>query len=485
LLMSYEPLFHGSLEVTERKVGSIVLKELSEKGIDNFFARAPKIQEQLSRIPVEERLAAIEEVGRTWAKRLGEGGFNELKVLLSKSTGYSQRMIENEFSLVPSTLNGINIKKNLQSSFGKMESLQEFVEISEGEYCRQLPAGPVFIISSGNSLIPPLIPTTLSLATGNLTMLRPSMANYKGLIEIYRLFQESGSATLELISEALTISYFTHDSPGLRHLLSKSAVGVINFWGGEPARTEVGRVVSQNVHHPRFIVNGPMTGFAVIDDASASEQSARDLAKNMVLYDQQLCSSPTMAAFIGSFERGMEFSRRVGEWLDREGGPFEMKLSDASAYALNSARRVLQIKGSPVISSRDPKNMWTVVLSKDKSALDGLTTSIPEFGLHSRRRFIEIIAVPNAQAALERIATLPTMKSFSGIDRVQTVGLAVSPENKRLLLELLMGSGVYRILPLKDMFMRSPREPYDGINLAAAFTYMVYHREKEITLPSS
>lgn len=53
------------------------------------------------------------------------------------------------------------------------------------------------------------------------------------------------------------------------------------------------------------------------------------------------------------------------------------------------------------------------------------------------------------------------------------------------LLKLLVGSGIYRITPLGDMYMRIPREPCDGIDLAAAFTCIVYNREREILLPGS
>lgn len=219
-----------------------------------------------------------------------------------------------------------------------------------------MPIGPVFIISSGNSLIPPLIPTTFSLATGNFTLLRPSLANYCAVVKVYKLLNEL-SGTLEAakpFSEALAISYFAHESPTLKHILLSAPLGLVNFWGGEPGRSAVGKLVSENPHHPRYLVNGPLTGFAIIDEGSADEASARGLAFNMILYDQRLCSSPTMAAFVGSWEGAVKFVERVGRHLDIIGSEYELEVSEDFHYVLQSVRRILQTRGSKVTSRIKP-----------------------------------------------------------------------------------------------------------------------------------
>lgn len=42
-------------------------------------------------------------------------------------------------------------------------------------------------------------------------------------------------------------------------------------------------------------------------------------------------------------------------------------------------------------------------------------------------------------------------------------------------------SGVYRIVPLKDMHLRSPVEPFDGRQLARDFVDIVYVRKEQAT----
>ncbi len=474
--MKLTPLFTGALDTTVRASRGIEIQEISEEGIQQFLSRAADIHKRCSKISIDERIEVFERIGSIWEERLKKNEYSPLRDALAKSTGYSERLIEQELGLIRSVFSGENLRRSLEASFGNVKGLCEFIELVPGEYCRFVPAGPVFIISSGNSLIPPLIPTTLSLLTGDLTLLRPSIANYNGVVEVYKILKEVSG----VFSDALVISYFAHDSPVLKFILTRAKVGVVNFWGGEPARTEVSRLVSDNPHHPRLIVNGPLTGYVIIDEASTNESIADSLAKNIVLYDQQLCSSPTSAVFIGSLERAKEFANNLAKSCNHYGSIFRMGLSEGQAYVLQSARRVFQIKGSFVYGSNDPSNMWTVVLSKEKSVMDDVVSMVPEFNLYNRRRFIEVVVVGNWDKAVEGVRDLPSLRAFRGVDKVQTVGLAVSDKIKRDILEGLVNSGVYRIVPIEDMYLRSPLEPYDGLNIAASFTYIVYKRDVAI-----
>lgn len=474
--MSLDPFSTHPLELTETKASGLVVNEIKAGSLDALLDSGTRLQGQASTLPLEERLAVFGSLVSVWRKKLSEGLLVGLKAELAKSTGYSERLVESEFRLVCSALDPGKIRRNLEASLGDPEGLVRFTETSEGEYIRHMPAGPVFIISSGNSIIPPLIPTALSLATGNFTILRPSLSNYRGVREVLGETVNIGTPAAHLISQLLVIGYFGHDSPSLEHMLARSHVGVINFWGGEPARTEVCRKVSGNPHHPRLVINGPLTGVALIDKASADQGAAEGLAQNMVLYDQQLCSSPTSAIFLGDHGGAVGFAKAVAEGLDAFGRSYPMHMPEGAAYTLQSARRVLQFKGSTVFSSQDTQNMWTVVVSEGRSVMDEIVSSLPDFGLHMRRRFIEIISVGDEETALALVGSLPRMRAFRGIDKIQTVGTALTAETEVRIAERLADKGVFRIVPLRDMYMRSPSEPYDGIAIPSSFTYAVYRR---------
>ena len=470
-------------EVDKKEQVGFIINELKEKSLSKALEKSKDLQSKLAKIPIHERLEVLDKVGKLWAEKLDRGEYNQLKSFLAKSTGYSTQLIELELSFVTFVLNGENIRKNLEYSFSKrIEGLHRFIEVEDQESYRFVPAGPVVIISSGNSLIPPLIPTVLSITTGNFTILKPSISNYFGVVEVCKLFKEASivSETAKLMMNALTISYFTHDSDKLKYILGKAPVGVINFWGGEPARTYISKLVSENPNHPRLLINGPLTGVAVIDKASADENTAENLALNMVLYDQQLCSSPTRAIFIGSWRDAIKFAEKVGTALNRIGREYPSSTNESSIYTLQSVRRALQLGGSTVYASNESENMWTLIVSKGESALENVVKSFPAFNIYSRRRFIEIIVIEDYNQLYRLVDELPVNEAYSGVDKVQTVGLALSNDKVEEVSEKLTSYGVYRIVPLQDMSIRSALEPYDGVNLASFFTNTIYLRKKPI-----
>lgn len=211
-------------------------------------------------------------------------------------------------------------------------------------------------------------------------------------------------------------------------------------------------------------------------------QAADDLAVDVVIYDQQLCSSPTSAVFIGSYERAKEFLHLCGERLDRAGMEFPLEPDQERMFILQGARRHIQTAGGLVLSSKEPRNPWTLVLSKERSSLNGLPAQFPSLNLSARRRFLEVVVVPDAERAVHLLKGLPQHPAFLGIDGVQSVGLAVTGPSRAGLVDRLVQAGVHRILPLGDMFMCGAVEPYDGVTMSSLFTRIVYWRDVSASL---
>ncbi|MEM2795312.1 MAG: acyl-CoA reductase, partial [Thermofilaceae archaeon] len=408
-----------------------------------------------------------------WREKLEAGKLDWVKEELVKATGYSSALIELEMRLAGEVLNPQNIRKLFDSTLiGGSKSLEEPVEVVPGEYIRNLPAGPILVIGSGNSLIPPLIPATISLSIGNFTVLRPSLTNFRAVKEVYSELENLPEDNF--IRQALLVSYFTHESETFRGMLEKAPLGVVNYWGGEPGRTVITRAVSLNPHHPKLVVNGPMTGFAVIDSENATKEVAERLALEMILYEQQLCSSPTQAAFIGSYGDALEFAGTLSGALDRVGREYPLTM-ESIPYPLFVLRRSLELVGAKVYASNDPRNPWTVVLNRGKSAL-GLLPQNAIIPLHARGRFLEIIVVESLGEAMELARNLPKNPAYIGVDRVQTLSVAVSREALREITGKLHLLGVYRVVPLGESYMRTPVEPYDGFYLAPLLSYTAYIR---------
>jgi hypothetical protein len=453
--------------------GDVSVYEPKGEWLRKRLADAVELQQELANLPLSERLRAVELLGEAWREKLESGKLEWVKEELAKATGYSPAIVDLEVEFVAEVLNPGNIAKALDTALvGGSRSLEEPVEVAARERVRNLPAGPVLVIGSGNSIVPPLIPTVFSLVIGNFTILRPSLANFRAVREV---FSPLHSLPLDVsLRRALLVSYFAHESRNLRELLERGPLGVVNYWGGEPGRTAVARMLAANPHRPRFVVNGPMTGFAIVDSSCATVEVAEKLAFEMVLYEQQLCSSPTQAAFVGSKEEALGFAEKLASSLEKVGKRYPVQL-ESLPYALFVMRRSLELAGAKVYASSDPSNPWTIALSDGKSAL-GEVPPNALLPLHARRRFLEIVRVNSTREALNLVASLPRNPAYLGVDRVQTLAVAVDRGALEEILRNLHRIGVYRVVPLGESYLRTPVEPYDGLFLPAAFSYSVYIR---------
>jgi acyl-CoA reductase-like NAD-dependent aldehyde dehydrogenase len=230
------PLLFDRILETVPSAGNPEVLELSPSSLRELVASAAKVQAELSSIPIDERLQVIEHIAGKWKEKLDKGDLDELKKDMAASTGYSPALMETEMSFVPAVLGAANIRKNLDASVqGGADALFKFVEMDETEMFRHVPVGPVLIISSGNSIVPTLIPTVVSLVTGNLTILKPSIANYRGVCEVFKLLADvPDSKAARAVRSALVVSYFGHDSPSLKLALEEMPMGMINFWEPNP-----------------------------------------------------------------------------------------------------------------------------------------------------------------------------------------------------------------------------------------------------------
>ncbi len=456
--MAIEQYSGLDLDTTIERVGPGSVRVISRSGLGRFLAESRSLQERLVSVPVQERLEVLDAFGIMLEGDLREGKFEGLIEGLATSTGYSERLISGELAFIPSVLSSGSLMKCLRSSMvGAPSSLEGFTEIGENEHIWHLPVGPALIVSSGNSIIPTIVPTVISVLTGNATILRPSRSNCAGVVGVFRILDRlHPSVARDAIREALAVSYYAHDSPVLRFALSEAQFGVINFWGGGLARSSIKRMVDDNPHRPRFFVNGPMTGMALIDAASANDENAGGLALNVALYNQQLCSSPTIVLFEGNINQAIDYAIKVASNLDVIGSAMPMESDAVDAYSLHGARRFLQVKGSKVFSSKDAANPWTIAVSEGRSLLDGMVSAFPAMNIHGRKRFIEIVVLDSIEKGFELITSLPASKAFEGIDRVQSVGIAISEGKMEQVKRRLALMGVYRTVPIPGMFMNPP-----------------------------
>ena len=468
-----------------REVRALIGKDLTIDSVQRALAFGIENQEKSVDEDAAARLLALDDLGRRWHQFLDSSQSAALIERLSSQTGYCDRMVRIDLEFISTLLNAQMIRQALNNSLpGGLESLDSFLKAGNEELNRCRPAGPVLTIGSGNSVLPVLISATTALATGNFTIVKPSASNKEAVFHVLSMLEGIGDKETPLTSAARRMSnscvVFYEQAGGslLRFLMEKAAIGVVNFWGADPALSEVSKIVSSNMTHPHLSLLGPLAGYAVVDKDAELEQAATSLAEGITYYDQQLCSSPTEACFIGDLNQAKHFAENVGKKLEQMTKQFPIVKAEYEIHLLQSARNLLKARGSELTLPSDGGPEWTLAVSEKESNLDATVKDIPEFLLRARRRFLEIITVKNQEDVLEKIRTLPDREPFSGVLRVQTVGLAATRERFEALSSLLYRSKAYRIVPLKDMHIRSPLEPFDGRHLARDFVEIIYIRQQ-------
>ena len=465
------------------KLRGLIGQDLTADSVQRALAFVAGDREKNLDQDVDSRPHVLGSLGQRWTQFLDSDQSETLIQKLVSQTGYCPRIVRLDLEFASALLNEQMMRKALDISLpGGLESLASFIRMGEGEAYRCRPAGTVLTIGSGNSVLPVLISSVTALLTGNFTIVRPSASNKEAVFQILSLLETIGEAKLTFAASRMANSCIVfHEQPGeglLRFLLEKARIGVANFWGADPALSEVSKAVSSNINHPRLSLLGPLVGYAVIEKDAELKSAATSLAEGIIYYDQQLCSSPMEACFLGDLSQAKHFAEGVGKRLEEMTERFPITKPEYEIHLLQSARNLLKAKGSMLVVPSDGGPEWTLVVSEEKSNLDDVVHDIPEFLLHARRRFLEIITVKNPYDLLEKIRGIPEREPFRGVLRVQTVGLAASREHFETLASLLYHSEAYRIVPLKEMHVRSPIEPFDGRTLARDFVDITYMRQQ-------
>lgn len=468
LSQSINPRLVYSAKVIDENISDYLKRLLSEQR---------EIIKEIYELGVERRLAFLEQIRVLWREKFVSKKYEPLIEELSKKTGYSKTNVELDLSLVERVFNKETIEVALDKGLiGGYKSLDEPILIGDDEYIVNRPIGSVYIIASGNSVVPPLIPTVISLAIGNLTFLRPSLVNFDAIEKVYEVFKEAyhiGVRDAEVMIKSLALLRLRHDDPLFDELLAMHNFSAINYWGGEPGRSRVVSLVAKNPYRPKLIINGPLTGILVIDSESITTNTIEKVALEVLLYDQQLCSSPTFLFFIGNNSKLEELVDKLQYYLNTFGERFAVESTEGSSYRAMLNYKKLILSGKRVLSSMKPSNPWLLILNEKTDEWPS-----DELLFYERRRALEIIKLQSIEDLSSALDKLSRWLLKSAVDGIQTITYSLSHDNYLKLIKIANLHGIYRIVPLGNSYLRTPAEPYDGEYMPANFSKALYIRKK-------
>lgn len=449
----------------------------------DFVASLPGEMENLLAVGTRGKVAAFDAGARFLRSCKGRMAADLLAGELIRA-GYPEVSARREVDLLPSLLSC----SHLDMMIGNQAALPGGADLLDGLYVpvapgmtiAGFPVGPVLVIGSGNAFLPAVSASVQALLASCPVALRGSRLNRRVLELLVDSLRGAGDPVLSSLMEHLHLLFLDHRDPQenrqLHALLRTGPFDAGVFWGGREMLDALLPQFAANPRHPLAIPMEPLTGVALITQSyvertqSALTEAAHDLSESMVLFGQQLCSSPTEAYFVGEHDRAEDLAAELAAHLAQSAEASARMITDREAMLLDRVRDRCEELGSTVHTPPHGSAAWTVVVTKHNSVFEQFPADL-RLPIHDRHSFLELISVPDINTAADRIAALPVAPCHTAIKQVQTVLRLAHITDAQWLAGLLRGrGGVYRLVPPAHVAARHPMEPADGQHLLSLFT---------------
>ncbi|HEY8348176.1 MAG TPA: acyl-CoA reductase [Symbiobacteriaceae bacterium] len=386
-------------------------------------------QEELSRRPVGEILAALDRVTARWLDH-NDPIRREAEAALAETTGLAPAMIRRGLDETMLRVRGIG--DLLDQDLGSRLALDGFIRRAPGVLSRAYGPGLLVVVFAGNVPAVSAFDMALALALKSACLARPAREEPA----FAPLFARSVAEVDPLLGRCLAVQRWEHDEAW-----PYEQAGAVVVYGSDASVAAVRRLVPPGV---RFIGHGHKIGFAVVAREAATAETARRLALDVAMYDQQGCVSPHMA-FV---ERGgplspRDFAAACGQALAAlEGEMPRSRLSPEEAMALRQARDEAEFAADALFASPDDL-AWTVVHCEEAAFLPS-----------PLNRLLRTFSVDDIAAVPELVRPY---RSY-----LQTVAFAGPSERREALAEALGALGISRVCPVGYAQQPSPLWRHDG-----------------------
>lgn len=386
-------------------------------------------QRALALRPVDEILGVLDRVTARWLDPL-DPVRQEAEREMVGSTGLAPGMIRRGLDDMIRRVQGIGAA--LDQDLGTREALDGLFWRAPGIWSRAW--GPTLLtcIFSGNVPGLPAFDMAMGLALKSAVLVRPPAEE-----PVFApLFARSVMEEDEGLGRCLAVFRWGHEETW-----PYEEAGAVLAYGSDQTIAAIRRLVPSGV---RFVGHGHKISFAAVAREACDVETARRLAYDVTMYDQQGCVSPHMA-FV---ERGgaltpAAFARAVGEELARLAVEMpRRKLDPEEAMSLRGARDEAEFTADAVYGSQGDL-AWAVIHNE-----------APAFLPSTLNRLLRTFAVDD----LAQVG--PVVAPHAGY--LQTVAFAGPSERRAGVAEALGALGVSRVCPVGRVQEPSALWRHDG-----------------------
>jgi phenylacetate-coenzyme A ligase PaaK-like adenylate-forming protein len=427
-----------------------IVSEQARSKIDMIVAPAG-----LSAIP--EGAALFDVLRNNWTLNVEERAHLPINIIVALLDAAAQQMYSEEFrgiagiAFLAGWLRRHNLEKILRLNLGaEIAALDGMVDI-DGIGLRAAPRGVVAHWVAGN--IPTLAFFSWALATlaKNASIIRISGASREptqalfGAVRRAEVVVDGRRYSGELLLKHSCVLYFPSEDDDLHRAMSMTADARV-VWGGAEAVDEISRL--PRLQHCEDVVFGPKFSLAVIDAATLKDdilrgRALRELAREVVLFEQRACSSPQIVYVEGDPERLHNFLPLLGE-LAAEftalGRRFpKQAIAETATANIVRARAEYGLRPDAIVCASHDMS-FTILLDATPNHVEAL---------QDRTLFVKIVS--------DVTQIVPVLNP-----KIQSIGLGIADQIKRMqFTEAAALRGVARCVPLGKMNLYET--PWDGM----------------------
>ncbi len=368
----------------------------------------------------------------------------ELERLLPKATGFDAEMVRLNLNSYLQTFRGMQLHRFVAEDFNNPKILDEFQPRIQGGWSKAFGPNLLVHIWAGNVPALPMWSFMAGLLVKSGSIGKVSRAEPVFASLLARLLAEVEPTWAECFAVVWWPSEHSKEQTLLR------LADVVLAYGGNDALNEMKAQIPVTT---RFLAHGHKLSFSIVSKSALSVRKgpyvARQAALDVARYDQQGCYSPQMI-FV---ERGAGVTPKdFAELLSHELINLEHKLSPRELTIEESAQAANWRHSHELTSLNTPS---TTILGNSSSKSTVVFSDVPlPLTAGPLNRNILVVAVDD----LEELLTLIAPQRLY----LQSVGLAVNPEELLDLSERLGKLGITRICALGSMTSPEAGWHHDG-----------------------
>lgn len=400
-------------------------------------------------IPIEKTIDILDKCAKLWLNK--EYSTKHIE-MLSKITNQSYELVKCELEGTMRMLLRENIEKNISEEIGDYKIMDEWVRTSYGKGHRQ-PRGILFHNVSGNAFV--VIPMSISmgLLSKNCNLVKVSKDEpyfayvfYKSLCEID-----------ESIKDRLSIVYFDSSNENIYETVVKESDCIVH-WGGEYSGKIMAELCAK--HGTHLIMHGAKISFEVIDKVDDMKELTKNIARDVVLWEQKACLSPRII-FINKKLDTVNFAEELATSLNFLSEVFPKAYLNAwSSVKTIQDRQYCLLKyginkGQKVTLFSSFNADYTVILEESLPDKEDINRCF--------NRFVLISPYEKKEEVLEYVEK--NLKEY-----LQTMGYSGDDEK---FIEEITSIGVSIVTKPGDMSSHYPGTSHDGLYNLQEMTYVV------------